>query len=282
MIYSLVLGASLWGFTVQAGFKLSPLLSATITPARFSQRTSRAYQFMMTLGRSMQMDLEELIASQADTPANPSRLPGSDLARKMTVTSGLKCCGSWLPHGPVGSLLKTLLVTSTWASTKCYLTWKVKATPANRLLFQLAPSMPRTNETGFGYWPTPTAHMDSMYVDKSPNRENRNSRGLATAVNHRMFPTPTASEGSGGGKAEYAELAMARTKRPSGATRSVKLRDVVKMWPTPTAHLAKETNAPSEANRNEPTIASLVGGQLNPIFVEWLMGYPEGWTDLKD
>jgi len=23
------------------------------------------------------------------------------------------------------------------------------------------------------------------------------------------------------------------------------------------------------------------GGQLNPQWVEWLMGYPEGWTDLK-
>jgi hypothetical protein len=23
-------------------------------------------------------------------------------------------------------------------------------------------------------------------------------------------------------------------------------------------------------------------GSLNPQFVEWLMGYPEGWTELKD
>jgi hypothetical protein len=52
-------------------------------------------------------------------------------------------------------------------------------------------------------------------------------------------------------------------------------------WPTPTAHNAKETNAPSEANRNEPTLASRVGGHLNPMWVEWLMGWPLGWTDLK-
>jgi len=24
------------------------------------------------------------------------------------------------------------------------------------------------------------------------------------------------------------------------------------------------------------------GGQLNPMWVEWLMGFPIGWTDLKD
>jgi len=48
-------------------------------------------------------------------------------------------------------------------------------------------------------------------------------------------------------------------------------------WPTPTAHMAKETNAPSEANRNEPSMASRVGGHLNPTWVEW----PLEWTDLK-
>ncbi|MBU3748821.1 MAG: hypothetical protein FGM36_16355 [Burkholderiaceae bacterium] len=54
-----------------------------------------------------------------------------------------------------------------------------------------------------------------------------------------------------------------------------------RMWPTPTAHNAKETNAPSEANRNTPTLAAQAGGQLNPTWVEWLMGWPLGWTDLK-
>jgi hypothetical protein len=53
------------------------------------------------------------------------------------------------------------------------------------------------------------------------------------------------------------------------------------LWPTPTAHNAKETNAPSEALRNEPSLASRVGGTLNPTWVEWLMGWPLGWTDLK-
>jgi hypothetical protein len=27
---------------------------------------------------------------------------------------------------------------------------------------------------------------------------------------------------------------------------------------------------------------SVVGGQLNPTWVEWLMGYPSGWTVLED
>ena len=52
-------------------------------------------------------------------------------------------------------------------------------------------------------------------------------------------------------------------------------------WPTPTSHNAKETNAPSESTRNTPTLAAQAGGHLNPMWVEWLMGWPLGWTDLK-
>jgi hypothetical protein len=52
-------------------------------------------------------------------------------------------------------------------------------------------------------------------------------------------------------------------------------------WTTPTAHMAKETNAPSESERNTPTLAAQAGGKLNPMWVEWLMGWPVGWTDLK-
>ena len=51
--------------------------------------------------------------------------------------------------------------------------------------------------------------------------------------------------------------------------------------PTPTAHNAKECNSPSEKNRNAPTLATHAGGKLNPMWVEWLMGWPLGWTDLR-
>jgi hypothetical protein len=55
----------------------------------------------------------------------------------------------------------------------------------------------------------------------------------------------------------------------------------VKMWPTPTAHNAKEGGFPSEHSRNTPTLSAQAGGTLNPTWTEWLMGWPLGWTDLK-
>ena len=54
-----------------------------------------------------------------------------------------------------------------------------------------------------------------------------------------------------------------------------------RMFPTPTAHNAKKKAYPSEYKRNTPTLATHAGGELNPMWVEWLMGWPMGMTDLK-
>jgi len=43
----------------------------------------------------------------------------------------------------------------------------------------------------------------------------------------------------------------------------------------------KDKGYPSEYGRNEIPLAAQVGGPLNPDWVEWLMGWPIGWTDLK-
>jgi len=176
------------------------------------------------------------ICSQVDFLANLSVSPGSAEARKMTERSGRKCCELLGKPSLLGSLVRTLLESSRWNSTISFLTWKASATPRGRLLFRLVPSMPDTDGTEFGSWPTPTS-------DEANN-----------------------------------------VTRTSGAFQSLtqSVQDKVKMWPTPTSHLAKETNAPSEANRNEPTISSIVGGSLNPQFVEWLMGYPKDWTEVQD
>jgi hypothetical protein len=206
-----------------------------------SESTGPTSQSTMMSEPSQQSDLEELISSAAGFHASRGLSPGSKEAQKMTVTSGR----SWLPllksYNLNGSLarMSEALLTNRWASSAAFLTWKASGMKSPHLLFQLAPSMPRTDETGSGLWPTP-----------------RSFSAMAANITEKT----TRPEGFRGNLEEV----VART-----------------MWPTPTAHLAKETNAPSEATRNEPTISSLVGGSLNPTWVEWLMGFPERWTDLK-
>ena len=55
---------------------------------------------------------------------------------------------------------------------------------------------------------------------------------------------------------------------------------VVRRVPTPTAQDAKNNGAPSQLERNTKPLNAEVGGPLNPEWVEWLMGWPVGWTDL--
>ena len=53
------------------------------------------------------------------------------------------------------------------------------------------------------------------------------------------------------------------------------------LWPTPVARSWKDNGSPAEYRRNEIPLAAQVGGQLNPTWVEWLMGFPLGWTALE-
>lgn len=69
------------------------------------------------------------------------------------------------------------------------------------------------------------------------------------------WPTPTKSESLGGGSANEARMALAGERRPSGARIILRLRDLIK---------------------------HLHGGPVNPVWIEWLMGFPEEWTALED
>ena len=57
------------------------------------------------------------------------------------------------------------------------------------------------------------------------------------------------------------------------------LRTAVQRFPTPTVNDSKNNNPPSQALRNTPPLNVVVGGRLNPMWVEWLLGWPLGWTD---
>lgn len=79
------------------------------------------------------------------------------------------------------------------------------------------------------------------------------------------WPTPTASAGG---------------PEPPGVTWR-KLATVVAMLPTPTSQDAKNNGSASQQKRNTKPLNAEIGGPLNPTWVEWLMGWPLGWTDLK-
>jgi hypothetical protein len=99
------------------------------------------------------------------------------------------------------------------------------------------------------------------------------------ALKKRMesWPTPDANCGARGTQELWTP------KRKSGQPAQYSINQAVrdKMFPTTTAHNSKECASPSEYNRDTPSLATHAGGKLNPMWVEWLMGWPLGHTDLK-
>ena len=89
-------------------------------------------------------------------------------------------------------------------------------------------------------------------------------QGCSSSESTKMFPTPKASDSKGSGPAgsKSAEHDLVHGN----------LRGVV-LYATPW-----------ERYENQERMNALndqIGGQLNPTWVEWLMGFPIGWTDLN-
>ena len=63
------------------------------------------------------------------------------------------------------------------------------------------------------------------------------------------------------------------------------VRVAVKMWPTPSANEDAAGTPQGNMQRmlgNHPDVRAQGSGTLNPTWVEWLMGFPVGFTDLED
>ena len=220
--------------------------------------------------------------------ASRSALPGSEEARKMTVTSGLKCLELYRNSGPLGSLVRTLLESSIWRSTRCTLTWKTKVTPSKRLLFRLVPSTPRTGATDAPLseekqmFPTPT-RFDATCGDLKGKEYAGTRHAMKLIQAAKMWPTPKASDCKGRG--------LAGSKSAERDLKKHNLKGVVMFYPTPTTGAGlcggtgnfqqlKNLEARGQITEEERrSMAAGNGGQLNPDWVEWMMGFPLGWTE---
>lgn len=72
-----------------------------------------------------------------------------------------------------------------------------------------------------------------------------------------------------------------RLERGPNADGGPSLTEAVRTYPTPTVNDSKNNGGPSQMERNTPNLNAALGGQLNPPWVEWLMGWPLGWTELQ-
>jgi hypothetical protein len=119
-------------------------------------------------------------------------------------------------------------------------------------------------------------------------RGNKNSH-------FKLYPTPQAYS-KGNSKSMPGITALDIAVRPELAKHAVRAKErrkgAIELIPTPTARLGSAQRQPSsesaqkrydQGRRNLEDYQAITGsgGPLNPMWVEWLMGWPLGWTDLE-
>ena len=88
------------------------------------------------------------------------------------------------------------------------------------------------------------------------------------------WPTPTA---------QSAEQGPGRHGREGGPNLVTAVNESLRgeVFPTPTTQDAKNNAGPAQRRRNSDPLNVVAGGPLNPKWVEWLMGFPLDFTQVK-
>jgi hypothetical protein len=190
-----------------------------------------------------QMEIGTLMSSAADSHAKTSApQEGSKGCPANALVFGTNTLASLASFDPGTSSWKTSQRSLLGGWMTFSERWPRSGMTRSGTLFRLQPLVPLTAESESGLWPTPIASDGT----KCP------SASLSRAVNPALRAT-------------------FRTK-PEG-----------RMWPTPTTkanQMCPSMQSRGVACRNLRQDTN--GGSLNPTWVEWLMGFPTGWTDFED
>jgi len=243
-------------------------------PPQSSKSTGRTSP---TTGTSAPCPSSTLTCSPPACLASLSVAPGSNLARMMTVGSGLMLFACSVRASRLGRSLKTLLGLllsgADWNSRRSFLLWRLRAIRSLPSIFQLAVLMPRIGGRGSGFWHTPTAseeraacyRLDTSFTHYVLGRQIHLSQQVR---DRRLWPKP---------RANLTQLPLwlgtpcATERRRSGAWLRGNTPSPSEFIHTPDAHSWK--GGPRKDH-------GYLRGRLNPEWIEWLMGFPAGWTGL--
>lgn len=252
--------------------------------------------------KTLHFTKENAILSREGFLANRSQLLVAEQEQMTIDFCGEKCSGQSLKFPRHGlwqrMFLDYLVSTKAIYSKRCVLTWKTKVTKYKRLLFQLAVSMPRTEEIEYGLLPTvqmqglkvcvngqskflklgmlntPTRNdAKNIYFPKS---QIKRDSLVSDIMRLQMLPTPTAIDrGSGRINKNVSKNSKERPTIALMARRG--------LLPTPLASDNGEKVTGLEKQESLTKITRNMTGktsQLNPQFVAEMMGFPNNWTEL--
>jgi hypothetical protein len=249
--------------------------------------------------------MSSAVAFPVRTSASPGRGPGS--------TGSVRVFGASTPV----SLANFDPAMSSWRTSQLSLlaewgefseTWPRSGMTRSGIASRLQPLAPLTAATDFGLLPTPTATANHM----APSMRKHSGMRL---LQDGLLPTPPATMADRGGRGDLLQLVrgnpspsghfrwptphgmpkvgQARNPGPSGNELGAAVNRIEReLWPTPTTqdyrigmperYKEEQSMGGRRSNLNDAVAegkTAATGGALNPTWVEWLMGFPLGWTD---
>lgn len=251
-------------------------------------------------------------------PASPSAPRARASRKPMSAGSGPKWSGWWVDYDPATSCWKTPRRSLDGASETFSEAWPRSGTTRSGHASALPTSALRISGIASGLWPTPDANLgtggktltrDTEWRGATPYTAAGRKQQLSLSVAVKMRPTPAAADGErhsatymGGNptltgaarglwptptvKGNYSRVGASATSGDGLATAVVE----ADRWPTPTfrdgtgrSAQAKRWGDPARHggwNLDDRVRAEQEDkpGQLNPSWVECLMGLPPDWT----
>ena len=274
-LYSRVLVEEYLGDNCSDGEPSVPL-SGSSTPQAYCALDkmtgfSRISRFGMTFKPLTESRGEELLTLYLeDFRARTSQLQG----KEMDLTEKGQDCGKrWQ-----GLLAKLDQDTALWKIPQCSLLedleqsleiWPNWGSMRNGVCWEQMKLVQTTKENESGLWLTPTA---TAISGRSPKAMEYRTKQRELQGHNTVQPGNLAEQVMYSGKMPCKDM-----KNPT--------------WPTPTSNMYKGSSAAvirqDGKNRSWDSLhyaveqVTDIGGKLNPTWVEWLMGWPLEWTDLK-
>jgi len=207
-------------------------------------------------------------------PVSPIVSPADAAPPPTTATSGRSSPDLFASFNPDGSWRKTYPdcspVRLDGSSVPFSETWPRAGMTRSGRAYQLAPLVRLTDETASGSWRIPTPTVEDAWGGNPAH-----PYAYKELRNYIRWPTPCAEDAK---NVPY--------QKGDGGVRYPMLLGAVapeRMWPSPKARDWKDASSAGTFDRSSPDLGKVVGqsaisGSLNPTWVEWLMGYPLGWT----
>lgn len=189
--------------------------------------------------------------------------------------SSIESFAAFSPNGCLSKMYRGCYLLTLEGSLLEYCeTFPKAGTMQNGILYRLPALVRRTSENGSSLWPTPVSQDDNKSPEAHMAMKRRMKGGprkkitslnvMVKAVERGIWPTPSASDGMGGPGC-------------SGRDGGANLRTAVQSFPTPAA---RDYRSPNKNGNMADQLPNVVGGSLNADWVELLMGFSRGWTDL--